>query len=145
MNRRLWAVVALVATLFGGLSLAANPAALEAVVSTLGRVGTLLADLSWSTITAIAAGALALTGLVWVLERKRRGGNPAPWQQIIALGKAGRPISVIARQTGVAQDVVRIVLAPVAIDSSVPRGKSFRADPGNGGIEEPPSRRRKSS
>ena len=50
------------------------------------------------------------------------------------MGKQGRSAATIARAIGLPQDAVRIVLAPVAVDSSLPRGNSFRSSqPGRSG------------
>jgi hypothetical protein len=95
----------------------------------------------------LAAGAglvlLGLIGLTVVTVRRRRaakrqGGHGVPWKSVVTLAKRGQPISLIARQTGLAQDAVRIVLAPIEAETVIDRGSSFRsgdrpdADAGSG-------------
>ena len=79
-------------------------------------------------ILVVGLGALAVVALGIVLWRERRGarGHAPPWQTVIVMGKRGHHPLSIARATGLAQDVVRIVLAPVSPDSPPSRGNSFR-------------------
>lgn len=130
MNRRLWIAVAAIVAVFVGVSWVLGPTpppggstVLRLANQAIGAVSAL----PWSVVTILAGAAIAATtGLVW-RERRRRAGHGEPWRTVITLGKQGRSISVIARDTGLTQDAVRIVLAPVALDPSFPRGNSFRS------------------
>jgi membrane protein implicated in regulation of membrane protease activity len=131
MNRRLWTAVAMIIGLLGGVSFVFGPVRLTKLSTTIGHYATLataaFGALPWSVVTVLALAAAAATvALLW-RERRRRAGHGEPWRTVVSLGKQGRPISVIARDTGLTQDAVRIVLAPVAFDPSFPRGNSFRS------------------
>lgn len=131
MNRRLWLTVGAIVALFGGVSFiygGTGPAALPTWTTSLARsAAARLERLPWTVVAGIAVAAVILAGLAWWIERRRRLGHGEPWRTVVLLGKQGRSISVIARNTGLPQDAVRIVLAPVSVDPSFPRGNSFRS------------------
>lgn len=130
MNTRLWTSVGAAIAVLGGVSFAAGPRRVEAGV---GRLDPLLdrwlalgAATPWWLVATIVAAAFAAVSWMGWRERRLRQGQAAPWDHVIILAKQGRSPMTIARITGLPQDVVRIVLAPVAPDSSASRGKSFR-------------------
>ena len=155
MNRRLWGTVAVVLLVLAGVSwaagatgglepavawwsgattrvmawLAANGPALEAALGALALP------------TAAAALAVALGVGGWRRHRGRRraaSGHAEPWRTVIEMGRKGGHPAAIARATGLAQDAVRIMLAPIAPDETVTRGNSFRTtSPGPGLVPRP--------
>jgi hypothetical protein len=146
MNRRLWTAVGVTILTLAGGSFVAGPPRIRAGLSQAQVVaGQWLGwaeRMPWWLVGAIAAAAVvALVGLRW-RERRAARGHDLPWRQVIELGKQGQHPLSIARATGVPQDVVRIVLAPVSPDSSVGRGNSFRA-PGEPTGRPPQSIRRR--
>lgn len=132
MNRRLWTGVVIVVGLLGGISFGfaphpptdwTGPVAKIAAAAVRGLNG-----ISWTMIGSLVglAGLVALTWR-WLERRRRSTGHGPPWRTVVQLGKQGRPIAVIARDTGLSQDAVRILLSPMAVDPSFPRGNSFRS------------------
>ncbi len=133
MTKRLWAVVGTVVALLGAASLLnglpVRPAATGRALDALG------ANVEWTLghvplrMAGLATGGLLLAGGLLQLARRRRprAGFGEPWRTVVELGRQGSSASAIARRTGLSQDAVRIVLAPVAVDPSRSRGKSFRS------------------
>ncbi len=130
MNRRLWTAVAGTVTVLGGVSFIWGPGQVEKALHRMTDFGlaalAALDALPWSAVGALAAGAAVLGLLGLRSKRRRRVGDGEPWRIVVEMGKQGRSPSAIARETGLPQDAVRIVLAPVAVDPSFPRGNSFR-------------------
>ena len=134
MTKRLWVMVGVVVVVLGAGSLLTRVQADRTrTVRALDVVG---ANVEWTLrhvplrTVALATGGLLLTGgLLELLRRRRRPrtGFAEPWRTVIVLGRQGRSASAIAQVTGLSQDAVRIVLAPVAVDPSLSRGKSFRS------------------
>lgn len=134
MTKRLWGMVGAVVVVLGTASLLNGSAGQRAKAAwVLGAVG---ANLEWSlrnvpvrAVGLTAGGLLLLGGVVELVRRRRRpkAGFGEPWRTVVLLGREGRSASAIAQVTGLSQDAVRIVLAPVAVDPSLSRGKSFRS------------------
>jgi uncharacterized membrane protein len=131
VNRRLWTAVGLTIMVMGGVSFIWGPGRIGAgggwMVGAAREGWDLIARLPWEVVVALAALAavLGLAAIRW--DRRRQRGEAEPWRTVIQMGREGRSPSVIARRTGLSQDAVRIVLAPIAVDPSFPRGKSFRS------------------
>jgi hypothetical protein len=85
------------------------------------RVGTVV---SWDLVGLLVVAVLVLT--LGLLRRRPSRGHREPWTRVVALGRQGRSVSSIAQVTRQSHDVVRILLAPVAVDRVPVRGKSFR-------------------
>ena len=147
MNRNVWvSVIGTVAVLgvldyaVGGTSRAAGVAqagtALFARVGpTLSRVGDRVsAVVSWDLVGLLVVAVLVLS--LGLLRRRPSRGHREPWTRVVALGRQGRSVSSIAQVTRQSHDVVRILLAPVAVDRMPGRGKSFRP-PASGEAESP--------
>ncbi len=134
MTKRLWVMVGTVVVVLGaGSLLARGEVDRSRVVRALDVAG---ANVEWTlrhvplrTVGLATGGLLLAGGLVQLLRRRRRStaGFAEPWRTVIVLGRQGRSASAIAQATGLSQDAVRIVLAPVAVDPSLSRGKSFRS------------------
>ncbi len=131
MNRRLWTAVAVTITVMSGISFVWGPGQLEAGLRWVGTAVTTsvtaIEGAPWPTVAGAAVVA-ALAGLATLRSKRRRlTGEREPWRTVIEMGKRGQSPSAIARRTGLPQDAVRIVLAPVEVDPAFPRGKSFRS------------------
>lgn len=134
MRKQLWGMVGAVVVVMAAASFLNSGTARRArVTRALDVVG---ANVEWTLrhvplkSVALATGGLVLLGGVVQLARRRRrpkAGFAEPWRTVIELGKQGRSASAIAQATGLSHDAVRIVLAPVAVDPSLSRGKSFRS------------------
>ncbi len=115
MNRRLWMSVGLVVAVLGIGS------AGKRALGWADRAGRALGWPALAGVAVLAAGAVILTG-----KRGRRSGYAEPWRTVIQMGRQGRSASAIAQATGLPQDAVRIVLAPVQAEK-FQRGNSFRS------------------
>ncbi len=148
MNRRLWGMVVVVLFTLGGVSFATGSREQAArALAMAGRavtaVETATAALTWPVVGGLAAALLclgvALIGVRRWRARRPRAGLGEPWRTVIEMGRKGQNAGMIARATGLSQDAVRIVLAPVAAERIDPRGKSFRSSPPEGGSASPPN------
>lgn len=156
MNKRLWGSVVGVLGLLATASIVAAPAENTRRLATFGRaaaarvtsamgdlawVETALGRLSWPVTAAIGGTALILALALVAWRRRAAAGAGEPWRTVIQMGRQGRNAIEIARATGLPQDAVRIVLAPVAVDRAVPDGKTFRSTPPGAGSSRPGRRR----
>lgn len=146
MNRRLWAAVAATLLTLALASALAGPARFRSAPTAIAvagsRLGALADRVPWWLAASI--GALAVVALGVVLWRERRGarGHRAPWHSVIVMSKRGHHPLSIARATGLAQDVVRIVLAPVSAEAPPSGGNSFRPPSARGAEMPRPERPR---
>ena len=132
MNRRLWVTVAAVVGLLGvGSALTGSGTKLATArdlgARALGSAERASRDMGWPAL----AGLAVVAGVAVFLTRtrgRRRSGYAEPWRTVIQMGRQGRSPSAIAQATGLPQDAVRIVLAPVQVES-FQRGNSFRSAP----------------
>jgi hypothetical protein len=127
-------MVATVLFVLGGASfLTGSLPSVDQVIAVLGAVGELLdralSGLGWPVLGGLGAAVLAGVAVVMIRRRRPTGGFAEPWNTVIEMGRRGKSAAAIARATGLPQDAVRIVLAPIPVDQSrlaSPRGKSFR-------------------
>lgn len=145
MNRRLWGMVVVVLLTLGGVSFATGSREQAAQVLALAARGAAAVErataaLTWPVVAGLAGAFVVLGGVLVAIRRWRRrprAGFAEPWRTVIELARKGQNAGAIARATGLSQDAVRIVLAPVAVDQIDPRGKSFRSSPPEGGSAPP--------
>ncbi len=129
MNRRLWASVGLVVAVLGAGSAAAGSKERLVTILEAGKRAVDWANRTTRTagwpvlagVAVLAAGAVIATG-----RRRHRSGYAEPWRTVIQMAGRGRSASAIAQATGLPQDAVRILLAPVQVEISQ-RGNSFRS------------------
>jgi len=137
VNRNVWVSVIGTVAVLGALDYAAGgasgaAAAAKAGAAFLARVGPGLAGaadrvsavVSWDLVGLLVVAVLVLS--LGLLRRRPSRGHREPWTRVVALGRQGRSVSSIAQVTRQSHDVVRILLAPVAVDRVPGRGKSFR-------------------
>ncbi len=132
MNQRLWVTVGAVVGLLGVGSALTESGTNLAAARDLGTralhwVEQSTKDIGWPALTGIAVVAGAAVFLT-TKRGRRRSGHAEPWRTVIQMGRQGRSPSAIAQATGLPQDAVRIVLAPVQVES-FQRGNSFRSAP----------------
>jgi hypothetical protein len=137
VNRKVWGSVVGTVAVLGALDYAAGGGggargavtAGAALAARLGpavgraadRVGALV---SWDLVGLLVVAILVL--LLGSLRRSQPRGHREPWTRVVELGRQGRSVSSIAQVTRQPHDVVRILLAPVAVERVPVRGKSFR-------------------
>jgi hypothetical protein len=137
VNRNVWVSVIGTVAVLGVLDYAAGGASRAAGAAKAGaalvaralpafeRAADLLgAVVSWDLVGLLVVAVLVLS--LGLMRRRPARGHREPWTRVVALGRQGRSVSSIAQVTRQSHDVVRILLAPVAVERVPVRGKSFR-------------------